>query len=96
MIGCDIVKISRLSLNLSSKILTPCELQEYQEKHNKEHYLAGRWAAKEAIFKACGIKENLSILTDADGKPYVKEDRSIEISISHDTEYAMAVAFKKG
>lgn len=96
MIGCDIVKISRLSLDLSDRILTPYELQEYQERHNKEHYLAGRWAAKEAIFKACGNNQNLSILTDSEGKPYVKEDSSIEISISHDAEYAMAVAFKKG
>jgi holo-[acyl-carrier protein] synthase len=96
MIGCDIVKISRLSLDMHDKILTIDEQNEYHSRYNKELYLAGRWAAKEAIFKACGIKENLSILTDIDGKPYVKEDRSIEISISHDTDYAIAVAFKKG
>ena len=95
MIGCDITLITRFDLDLdqkSKKILTQHEQIEFESSANKRTYLAGRWAAKEAIFKATGLTTNFSILNDQNGKPYVLEDATINVSISHDGDYAMAVA----
>ena len=55
MLGCDIVKVSRFKNNLSklaNKILSESEIIEFNKTTNKIQYIAGRWAAKEAIFKA--------------------------------------------
>jgi phosphopantetheine--protein transferase-like protein len=97
MIGCDVTKISRFagkSERFVDKILTPYELAEYKTRHNKAEYLASRWAAKEAVFKATGIK-NPSVLNDEFGKPYIIDHPKIFITISHEKEYAFAVAIDK-
>ena len=96
MIGIDITNISRFSDDadrLAKKILTTDELVEYGKSHSKLNYLSGRWAAKEAIFKACGLND-VSILSEDSGRPYIKDHEEINISISHDNEYAIAVAIK--
>lgn len=96
MIGCDIVKISRFELNLSklaAKILSKAELDEFDRVTSRIEYLAGRWAAKEAIFKATGLKR-MSILNTVTGAPYVVDNPAIKISISHEKEYAIAVALQ--
>jgi holo-[acyl-carrier-protein] synthase len=54
-IGIDIVDISRVDFELSKKILGEKELQIYHElkkPDRKKEFLAGRFAAKEAFFKA--------------------------------------------
>jgi holo-[acyl-carrier protein] synthase len=92
MIGCDIVKVSRFERNLSKlafNILTAPELVEFTESMNKIQYLAGRWAAKEAIFKATGHKR-MTVLNKSNGAPYVLDNPNIQISISHEKEYAIA------
>jgi len=97
MIGCDIVKISRFEANLeklAKHILTDAERLEYEQTILKTEYLAGRWAAKEAIFKTIGKTEKLSILNEVSGKPYVLNHSELSISISHEKEYCMAVALK--
>ena len=99
-IGNDIIETERVK-NLYEKygdkfkkrVYTNKEI-EYCEKKNTNKYqsYAGRFAAKEAIFKATQDKEYLSysILNTSDGKPYVKDHPEIEISISHDQDYALA------
>ncbi len=57
MVGIDIVQISRIKLSDSfvQMILTDDELTAYQTRTNdnaRKEYLAERFAAKEAIFKA--------------------------------------------
>ena len=97
MIGCDVTKISRFidkSERFVNKILTPHELTEYKIRNNKAEYLASRWSAKEAVFKATGIK-NPSVLNDESGKPYIVDHPKIFITISHEREYAFAVALDK-
>lgn len=97
MIGCDVTKISRFinkSERFINKILTPVELKEYSTKRNKSEYLASRWAAKEAVFKATGIK-NSTVLNDNSGRPYIVDNPKIFITISHEREYAFAVAIDK-
>jgi holo-[acyl-carrier protein] synthase len=86
--------MSRINTNLADKILTAKEQFEYSSRHNKIEYLAGRWAAKEAVIKATGIKDNYTILNSANGQPYVDGHPDMKISISHDGDYAFAVAVK--
>ena len=102
MIGIDIVHLVRIKLDTSFKnyALTEDELKEFENKKSDTQrisYLGGRFAAKEAIFKATQDKQYLeySILNDDSGKPYVKDHPEMEISISHDGEYAIAVALVK-
>lgn len=97
MIGTDIVYIPRIELkeSLIRYILTDDEYTQFlllkNDKRRKE-YLAGRFAAKEAIFKATQDPNYLSysILNEDNGRPYVKNHPEIQISLSHDGEYALA------
>ena len=73
-------------------------MEEYIAYYNTERiqkeYIAGRFAAKEAIFKMTQDKNYLhySILHQKTGQPYVKDHLEIEISISHDAGIAIAIA----
>lgn len=101
MIGIDIVDINRIDLSdtFIHTILTEEELQEYSQfktdKRRKE-YIAGRFAAKEAIFKATSDKQYLhySILHNSDGSPYILHHSELEVSISHDGNMAIAMVMK--
>lgn len=97
MIGVDIVQISRIQLKESfiKHVLTEEEQEEYkqiQSEKRKKEYLAGRFASKEAIFKATQDINYLSysILHEPNGRPFVLNHPEIQISISHDGDYAIA------
>lgn len=108
-LGHDLIEIERIQQVLDrhkerfiERILTPNEQAEYRKRAHPVTYLAGRFAAKEAVAKAlgCGIGKQLSwqeieILSDHLGKPCVflstKKSRLL-ISISHTRGYASAVA----
>ena len=74
-LGTDITGISRIKKAIDKggesflkKVYTPQEISSYTKRNcSAVSYLAGRWAAKEALAKAlgCGIGENCS-LTDID------------------------------
>ena len=82
-IGVDIVEIARVDKmhekfgeRFAQRVLTADELIEYRSRKNSSSYLAMRFAAKEAVAKACGtgIGEELGfhamqIDNDAQGKP---------------------------
>lgn len=98
MIGIDIVQISRVVLHDSfiHMILTPEELVEFSAKTSEtaqKEYLAGRFAVKEAIFKATQDHDYLhySCLNTPSGKPAIKDHPEIEVSISHDGGIAAAI-----
>ncbi|MCI5722988.1 MAG: 4'-phosphopantetheinyl transferase superfamily protein [Erysipelotrichaceae bacterium] len=98
MLGIDIVDINRIDTQktIISHVLTELEMKEYCAKHTQKQkilYFAGRFAAKEAIFKATQDKDYLtySILNDSTGKPYIKDHPDLEISISHDAGIAIAI-----
>lgn len=100
MIGVDIVDLNRINLkeSLVHKILTEKEYKEYslmKLDKRKIEYLGGRFAAKEAIFKASQDPNYLSytILNLENGQPYVEGHPEIEISISHDGNYAIVLVF---
>lgn len=105
MIGTDIVYIPRFENQpaLAKKVLSDREYEIYQSLNDKRktEFLAGRFAAKEALAKATGfgigteksiVLKDISILPDENGAPVV-EGFDAYISISHDKDYAVAVAF---
>ena len=98
-VGIDILKISRVKLELSKKILSNEEILFFNDiklENKKLEYLAGRFSVKEAIIKAIGstnyhvTMREITILNDDLGKPFIKtpiyEDIKIFISLSHEKD----------
>jgi len=113
-IGIDITEVTRLRKaiekwgdSFSNRIFSEKELAIAKEKINKFQHLAGRFAAKEAIFKAAGDPtigfKDIEILNNNTGKPCCSfrngkgKNIFIDVSISHVKTYAVAnaVASKK-
>ena len=113
--GTDIIEINRikesiesLGENFKNRIYTKKEIEYCESKRNaKYQHYAGRFAAKEAIFKAVSELLNdkfeiswkdAEVLNDINGKPKItfksrkleEKIESIDISISHCKEYAVA------
>lgn len=107
-IGVDITSIkdikNKFSDKLVERILSDKELIDYRGINNESRqftYLAGRFAAKEALFKAfkTGDKsanyKDFSVSNDESGAPYFETNQylinyEVKISISHTKEYAVA------
>ncbi|WP_096438471.1 holo-ACP synthase [Alteribacter populi] len=108
-IGLDVIEIDRIKTLLNRKqkfaerILTKEELDVFNKLDfkRKPEFLAGRFAAKEALSKAlgCGIGEEFSfqdasVLANNRGKPSVHFVNpipgNIHISITHTTGVAVA------
>jgi len=107
--GVDITEVKRLKLAVEkwgksflNRIFTPEELKNAQSRGSPYQYLAGRFAAKEAVFKALGDKElnfkDVQILNDREGKPFCAilngraKKLQVHVSISHVKNYAVANA----
>ncbi len=101
-IGTDIVSVQRMSSQLKERILSIPEKELYDSftsEDRKNTFLAGRFAAKEAIAKALSHTDldlsyrELIILNDEHGKPYLQCDKlsglTVWISIAHEQEYAV-------
>lgn len=111
-IGTDIIEIDRVQKAISrwgdgflSHVFNQEEI-EYARKYKfSAPHFAGRFAAKEAVYKAIGNNKTLGwkdikILNDGDGKPYcVLKDKKFKnkilLSISHTRHYAVASAIVK-
>jgi len=84
------------------KVLSPAELELFEgfsSEQRQVEFLAGRWAVKEAIYKAIpdfckGMSyATFTILNDAGGKPYVAFptfEGNLQVSITHERKYAVA------
>jgi holo-[acyl-carrier protein] synthase len=94
------ILISDKRVKFLNKIFSENEIAESQKRENKTHYFSGRFAAKEAVKKALSCyKEStnqsfksIEVLNSKSGKPYVvtQTNEDINISISHDGNYAVA------
>ena len=83
-IGVDIVEIRRIREILAKdngfleKIFTSNEIEYLRRRNLRPEYVAGRFAAKEAVSKALGTgfvtfeMTDIEILKDEKGKPFVK------------------------
>ena len=103
-VGCDIVEIARIKSAMEKesflRVLSERErvLFDRIPYMRRAEWLAGRFAAKEAVIKAVPkvtsyLLSAVEILTDATGAPtcYLA-GLQVEVSISHEKEYAIAYA----
>jgi holo-[acyl-carrier protein] synthase len=79
--GVDIIEVRRIKNAIDKygrsfleRIFTDKELQNAEGHNNRYQHLAGRFAAKEAVFKALGKAglnfKDVEIINDFQGKPY--------------------------
>ena len=104
--GIDIIEISRIRKSVEqwgekflNRVFNPEEIA-YAKTHTMPYpHYAGRFAAKEAIYKALGDRnltwKDLTIVNDPDGKPMCRLRKKtfkgrIHLSISHSKFYAVA------
>lgn len=107
-VGIDLVDIRRIEKILErfpekflKKIFTPYECQIGNQKLIKAPFYAKRFAAKEALFKACGgrLKKSfreIEICNDKEGKPFLRfyDDETplyCGLSLSDEYPYAQAI-----
>ncbi len=104
--GIDIIEIERIRSAVKTwgdrfltRVLNPKEIA-YAKSHTVpyQHY-AGRFAAKEAIYKALGNKKiswkDITVINNPEGKPecHIKGlKHRVHLSISHSKFYAVASA----
>ena len=99
-IGTDITRRDRMTFDIAKRILSDSEIKimnSYEGEEAQLRFASGRWAAKESIIKASSKEisfDQVEILKDADGKPYVKYSGHLgvefQISISHEDLYSIA------
>ena len=106
--GIDIIEIDRIQKAVErwgddflNYVFTPEEIINAKKYKFPYRHYAGRFAAKEAIFKAMGIPHlswhNVTITNDPTGKPVCQLNNidfkhRLMISISHSRDYAVASA----
>ncbi len=96
-VGCDLVDIDRINDTLYKKVLSKAEYEEYKtcSPSRQREYVAGRFAAKEALVKA---NPKSSLMSDyeilwKDGIPTCEvPGYRVHLSISHEKHMAMSVA----
>jgi len=114
-LGLDIVEIARIEKDIErfgerfiSRILGEKERSQYQKRNDRTLFLAGRFAAKEAVVKALGYYlserpplHQLEITNDTSGRPELVLPDNVKaklrgarclLSITHERNYAAAVA----
>jgi|SRR5690625_49939 len=114
-IGIDIIELERIERSVKrqkrfvQRILTEKELEHYQslpKERRKIEFIAGRFAAKEALAKATGRGigalsfQHIEILPKRGGAPGIDvkgyKAGQIHLSISHSEHYAVAQVIIEG
>lgn len=105
--GIDMIELTRIKRVVShqprfpERVLTPFEHKRFQSLsgNRRFEYLAGRFAAKEAMAKALGVGigaelswHDMEIKSDEKGKPFLTSPYHYlcHLSISHTKEHAVA------
>lgn len=110
--GVDIIEIARIEEAIKEpafieKIFTKAEIKNCKRKNQAEYY-AGRFAAKEAIYKAISKRMeyetldwlDVEILSDKNGRPIInfltgslkRYEKRMDLSISHNRTMSVATA----
>ena len=95
-VGCDIVEIERISRAAGNKkflekCFSPAEIVVFEQRQSA-CFLAGNFAAKEAVVKAAGrgfrgiLPREIEVLRDCLGAPYVviTDEAAKNLSVSED------------
>ena len=107
--GVDIIEVRRIKEAVEKygkvflqRIFTDKELKHAAARSNLYQHFAGRFASKEAVFKALGDKnlnwKDVQVLNDEDGRPHctllnkIHDKVEVHLSISHIKNYAVANA----
>jgi holo-[acyl-carrier protein] synthase len=107
--GVDIIEVRRIKEAVEKygdsflrRIFTDQELKHAGTRSNLYQHFAGRFASKEAVFKALGDKnlnwKDVQVINDEEGRPHcallnkMKDKVEIHLSISHIKNYAVASA----
>ncbi len=95
-IGCDIVNINRIKdpYKIARRILSEQEYEQFSNysSNRQKEFLAGRFAAREAIIKALPIPLKLKEIVVEPPKEIQYQGYTIQVSIAHDGGFAMATA----
>lgn len=104
-VGIDIIQNKRIKLSTAfiQKVLSPTEIKQYAtffDKNAQRQFLAGRWAAKEALVKALESKlilNQVTICLKDDNNLHVEglsleQNELVHVSISHEREYSVGFA----
>ena len=110
-IGTDIIEVQRISsliskynLSFTNRIFTKSEREYCQSKRKPEVHYSGRFAAKEAVFKAINASsqklfqnfKSIEVLQSTNGRPVVIPHSylkyKLDVSISHTNSHAVAMA----
>lgn len=105
-IGCDILEIKHFKdifekfPSFLNKVYSKKEIEEYHKRKDDIKYLASRFCAKEAIFKALTKYEydfnTIEIINDTNNTPIVNflngDKHKIFVSISYENDYVLAYA----
>ena len=110
--GIDIIEIDRIQKAVErwgedflKHVFTSVEIENAKKFKFPYRYYAGRFAVKEAIFKAVGNPDlswhDATIINDRNGKPVCHFNKidfkhHLLISISHSRDYAVASAIVEG
>ena len=104
-IGIDIVDIKRIkklveTTSFLKRFFTPPEIKYCLKGKNKFERIAARFAAKEAVIKATGLKKlalkDIVLIKDKTGKPSIEiknkkySGLNALVSLSHTADYACA------
>lgn len=96
-IGCDIVDISRINLEIKNKVLSQKELdycKDFNEKRLIE-FIAGRFAAKEAIIKSINeqvLLSDIEVFLENNELKCRYKNYKIKVSIAHEKNMAIGFA----
>lgn len=106
MIGIDMVRVDRIrdikhKERFLSKVLTSSEINQYHlltNPNRQDQWLAGRFAAKEAIIKVIQpfiSMSNIELENRNKKLVFQYNNFTIHVSISHEKDYAIAIALLK-
>lgn len=111
-IGCDLIELTRIEEAYTKhgdkfvkRILTPAEIEQFESYNKRMTYLAGRFAAKEAISKAYKIGickflswQDMTVLNNRIGAPSAtvrRKDYNNE-EVIHEEEVEISISHSKG